>query len=467
LYNIEIKNKLIKNKLKLRICEIVMIGISADFDPVHLGHVKLIEKGREIAEKTGDEVVVYLNKGFSANHAPFFVPFEARRDMALAAGADKVIAIEGLHHRLTLAYSVPIRIARMIEDGVVDYVDAANVATPEIINYAQKFVKQGIFVGIPRNLPNRNVIRWFAVNEFLKEKYGKNMKFHIIPELEFNGKISGREIRRSIIENDMKISEDIKELLPKTTTKILQKELKKGTIPGERSWQDITKRMNTYSRSSLMKISYLNGNAINEIVKGRVYRDEKSIWATFRRAGYGPVLTRLAISAIEEKVTRQEVLNLMKSYEQKGVIPREQTLSKVIERSFYVATQCDKGKQASVANEKFRRNSNIEIDDVPLFIDAGLYLTKFETKIINRNLVTRKGKGKEKEELNPQIYVDKNGKLSCEIKVENKKIKTNLKLPSKEVTYLRYILDSHFIPVSAKVRKIKSGLRIRINIHNK
>ncbi|MEN4007410.1 MAG: adenylyltransferase/cytidyltransferase family protein [Methanobacteriaceae archaeon] len=49
-----------------------MIGISADFDPVHNGHVKLIEKGREIANKTGEEVVIYLNKDYSANHTPIF-----------------------------------------------------------------------------------------------------------------------------------------------------------------------------------------------------------------------------------------------------------------------------------------------------------------------------------------------------------------------------------------------------------
>lgn len=453
-----------------------MIGISADFDPVHLGHVKLIEKGKEIAEKTGDEVVIYLNKGYSANHAPFFTPFEARRDMALAAGADKVVGIEGLHHRLTLAYSVPIRIAMMIEDGVVDYVDAANVSTPEIVKYAQKFVKQGIFVGIPRSLPNRNVIRWFAVNEFLKEKYGRNMDFHIIPELEINdkeangkesiGKISGREIRKSIIENDMEIPEETKELLPKTTIKILQKEIKKGTIPGRRNWDIIKKRMNTCSRPNLMNISYLNGNAINEIIKGRVYRDEESIWATFRRAGYGPVLTRLAISSIEEGVTRQEVVNLMKSYEEKGVIPIEQSVDKVIERSFYVADKCEKGESASVANREFRSNPNIKIDNVPLFIDAGLYLTKFETKVLKRNLNNDLKEETSENKLNPQIYINKDGKLSCEIRVENKKIKTNLRLHSRDVTYIRYILDSQFIPVSTKIIKKKEGFRIRIFIHN-
>lgn len=444
-----------------------MIGISADFDPVHLGHVKLIEKGREIAEETGDKVAIYLNKGFSANHAPFFTSFEARKDMALAAGADKVVGIEGLHHRLTLAYSVPIRIAMMIEDGVMDYIDAANVSTPKIVKYAEKFVKQGIFVGIPRDLPNRNVIRWFAVNEFLKEKYGRNMKFHIIPELEFNGKISGREIRRSIIENDMEIPEQTKELLPKSTIKILEREIKKGAIPEERNWKDINKRMNTCSRPNLMKLAYLNGNAINEIVKGRVYRDEESVWATFRRAGYGPVLTRLAISAIEEKVSRQEVVNLMRSYEKKGVIPHEQSVDKVIERSYYVATQCEKGELASIANEEFRSNPNITMDEIPLSFDAGLYLTKFETKLLNKKLDNKKSEQNQNmsEELIPQIYVDKDGKLSCEIKVDKKKIKTNLKLPAKEVTYLRYIIDSQFIPVSANIIKTKSGFRIRILIN--
>jgi cytidyltransferase-like protein len=78
-----------------------MIGISADFDPLHIGHVKLISKARELADKNGEEVVIYLNKGYSANHAPFFVGYDARSQMAIEAGADRVVPIEGLHHRLT------------------------------------------------------------------------------------------------------------------------------------------------------------------------------------------------------------------------------------------------------------------------------------------------------------------------------------------------------------------------------
>ncbi|MCC7553231.1 MAG: cytidyltransferase [Methanobacteriaceae archaeon] len=429
-----------------------MIGISADFDPVHKGHVKLIEKGREISKETGDKVVIYLNKGYSANHAPFFTGYEARREMALKAGADDVIAIEGLHHRLTLSYSVPIRIAKMIEDGVVDYVDAANVNPQEIQKYSEKFVKQGIFVGIPRNLPNRNVIRWFAVNEFLYKKYNKKMNFHIIPELEFDEKISGREIRRSILENNMKIPEETKELLPKTTIKILEKEIKNGNIPGERNLKAIEKRMNTYSRGKLEKIAYLTGNAINEIVKGRVYRDEESIWAAFRRSGYGPVLTRLAISSIEENVYKSEVLKLMKEYESKDIIPKEQSINRIIERAWYVASEVNEGYLASEADKTFK-SKRIKVNDLPLKIYAGLNLTKFESNLINNGL-------------NGDLYINKDGKIAIELRTEGKKIKTNLRLPAKEVSYLRYIMDSHFIPIEAKIKEVKKGFKVEITIKN-
>ncbi|WP_409199849.1 cytidyltransferase [Methanobrevibacter sp. DSM 116169] len=427
-----------------------MIGISADFDPVHKGHVKLIDKARDISEKTGDKVAIYLNKGYSANHAPFFTSYEARREMALKAGADEVIPIEGLHHRLTLSYSVPIRIARMIEDGVVDYVDAANVSPAEIHKYSEKFVKQGIFVGIPRNLPNRNVIRWFAVNEFLYKKYNKKMNFHIIPELEFDGKVSGRDIRKAILDNDMEIPEYVKEFLPKTTIKILEREIKLGNIPGKRNLNDIEKRMNTYSRGNLEKIAYLTGNAINEIVKGRVYRDEESIWATFRRAEYGPVLTRLAISSIEEEVKKEEVLKLMKDYEAKGIIPPEQSINRVIERAWYVANQS--GIPASEADKEFK-SSKIKVDDVPLKLYAGLNLTKFESKIISDGLTG-------------DLYINKDGKIAIEVKTDGKKIKTNLRLPAKEVTYLRYVMDSHFIPLHSKIIQSKKGYKVEISIQN-
>lgn len=428
-----------------------MIGISADFDPVHNGHVKLIEKGREIANKTGGEVVIYLNKDYSANHAPFFVNYEARREMALKAGAHRVVPIEKLHHRLTLAYTVPIRIAMMIEDGVADYVDAADVSTNKIQKYASSFVKQGIFSGIPRNLPNRNVIRWFAVNEFLYKKYRRKMKFHIIPELKLDGKISGREIRAKIIENNFKISDEVKEVLPKSTVQILKKEIKKGNIPGKRDIETITKRLNTYSRPNLLNIAHLNADAVEAIIKGRRYRNEDQIWASLRMAGYGPVLTRLAISSVEQNVSRMEVFELIKSYEQEGIIPPDQTVESVIERAWFVASSVDKGIKSSKAHEMFRKGMR---DEKPVYvIDAGMHLRSFEVEDLQNRM-------------DASIYVDKNGRLRCQIRTKTRKIKSPLKLPAKHATYLRFLIDSHFIPLRACILKKKEGTRVRIFIGN-
>lgn len=420
---------------------LILIGISADFDPVHKGHEKLISEARKIADRKGKEVVVYLNKGFSANHAPFFVNFEARRDMALALGADDVKSFEGLHHRLVLSYSVPIRLKQMIDDGVTDYITSASISLDEIKSKAQKFIDEGNFVGMPKSYTNRNEIRWYAINEFL----GSKLNYHVVKE--FNKeKYSGRLIRQSIIDNDLTITSEIEELLPKTTVEILNHEIEAGRVPGERNWADIYKRMNTYSRGNLEKIAYLNGNTINEIIKRRVYRDPESIWAVFRRSDYGPVMTRLAISAIEMEVTKKEVMDLMKSYENQGVIPDNQKVQKVIDRAWYVASS---NMDARKANETFRSN-DIEVD-APLSLEAGLNLTKFETKIT-------------KEGINTDLYVDKNGKISVQFKSEGKKIKTNLRLPAVEVTYLRYIMDSHFIPVTGSIKKAKKGFKVKVVI---
>ncbi|WP_296790164.1 adenylyltransferase/cytidyltransferase family protein [uncultured Methanobrevibacter sp.] len=420
---------------------LILIGISADFDPVHKGHEKLIKEARKLADKQNKKVVVYLNKGFSANHAPFFTDFDARSEMALALGADEIRSFEGLHHRLVLSYSVPIRLKQMIDDGVTDYITSASISLDEIKAKAQPFIDEGNFVGMPKSYTNRNEIRWYAINEFL----GSKLNYHIVKE--FNkDKYSGRLIRQSIIDNDMTITDDIKNLLPKTTVEILEREIEAGNVPGERNWKDIYKRMNTYSRGNLEKIAYLNGNTINEIIKRRVYRDPESIWAVFRRSDYGPVMTRLAVSAIEMEVTKKEVMDLMKSYESQGVIPDNQKVQRVIDRAWFVASSNLDGREA---NEKFR-SENIEVD-APLTLEAGLNLTKFETKIT-------------KEGINTDLYVDKNGKISVQFKSEGKKIKTNLRLPAVEVTYLRYIMDSHFIPVSGSIKKAKKGFKVNVVI---
>ena len=422
-----------------------LIAISADFDPVHKGHEELIRKARKLADEKNKKLVVYLNKGFSANHAPFFVDFNARSEMALALGADEVKSFEGLHHRLVLSYSVPIRLKQMIDDGVTDYITSASITLDEIKSKAQKFIDEGNFVGMPKSYTNRNEIRWYAINEFL----GSKLNYHVVKE--FNkDKYSGRLIRQSIIDNDMVIGEDVKKLLPKTTVEILKREIDDGKCPGKRNWADIYKRMNTYSRGNLEKIAYLNGNTINEIIKRRVYRDPESIWAAFRRSDYGPVMTRLAISSIEMDVSKREVMDLMKSYEAEGVIPDNQKVQRVIDRAWYVACEGEKGISAREANNRFR-SENISVDSPPMSIEAGLNLTRFETKIT-------------KDGLNTDLYVDKNGKISVQFKSEGKKIKTNLRLPARDVTYLRYVMDSHFIPVSGSIKKAKKGFKVNVII---
>ena len=275
------------------------------------------------------------------------------------------------------------------------------------------------------------------------------MNYHVVKE--FNKeKYSGRLIRQSIIDNDMVITDDVKELLPDTTVEILEREIEAGRVPGERNWSDIYKRMNTYSRGNLEKIAYLNGNTINEIIKRRVYRDPESIWAVFRRSDYGPVMTRLAISAIEMEVTKKEVMDLMLGYEAEGVIPDNQKVQRVIDRAWYVACEGEKGVSAREANNRFR-SENIIVDTPPSIIEAGLNLTRFETKIT-------------KEGIGTDLYVDKNGKISVQFKSEGKKIKTNLRLPARDVTYLRYVMDSHFIPVSGSIKKAKKGFKVKVVI---
>jgi len=302
--------------------------------------------------------------------------------MALEAGADKIVPIEGLHHRLTLAYTVPLRIAMMIEDGVVDYVDAADISTPRVEKLSAEYARKGIFSGIPRNLPNRNVIRWFAVNDFLYKKYHRKMKFHIIPEYKVGGeKISGRIIRQEILKNQLEIPGNIKQLLPSSTVEILEEEFENHHLPAKRDIKTLTQRLNNYSRSKLLNIAHINADAADELVKGRKYRLENQIWASLRKAGYGPVLSRLAISAVEEDVTKQEVFELIKEYENKGIIPPDMTTDKVTERAWFVASKANEGLASSEAHKMFRKGKKIR--EPPLYsLDAGLHLRTFEVDLL-------------------------------------------------------------------------------------
>ncbi|MDO5852150.1 MAG: cytidyltransferase [Methanobacteriaceae archaeon] len=427
-----------------------IVGISADFDPVHLGHEALIKKALEIA-KDEKEVVVYLNKGTSANHAPFFTNFEARKEMALKLGANRVVGVDGLHHRLNLSYSVPIRMAMMIEDGLTDYVSAANVSSKKIIDYGKEFARKEIFSGIPRNLPNRNVIRWFAVNEFLYKKYNKKVEFHMIPEVEVDGeKISGRVIRKEILDNDLEIPDHIKKLLPSSTVKILKKHISYGNIPEKRDLKEIKWHANKDSLTNLLDTAYINVKAAEKIMDKRSYNFADQIWGSLRMADYGPVLTRLAISCIEKGVTKKEVYDLLLDYEKDGIIPPDQTISKIIDRAWFVAVETSYGIPAQVANKNFFSRKNISIKR-PVTVEGGMYLKSNELKYL-------------KEDVKVGLYVDNKQRIACRMKINKYKIKTPLVLEGHVATYIRLLMDSQFIPLYAKLVHKKKGWRIRISV---
>jgi predicted nucleotidyltransferase len=379
------------------------------------------------------------------------VDYDARRRMALEVGADRVIPIEGLHHRLTMAYTVPIRISMMIQDGVRDYVDAADVSPGQIKKYASRFVKSGIFSGIPRNLPNRNVIRWYAVNEYLGGVLGHKMEFHFIPESKVGDeKISGRIIRREIIENNMEIPYSVQKLLPDSTIRILEEEIENKNVPGERNLDVLLDRLNNYSRPRLLEIAHLNAAAVEEIIQGRKYRKEAPAWASLRKAGYGPVLTRLALSCVEENVTRREVFDLIKNYQKEGIIPPDQRAERVIDRAWFVASSVDRGMESQEAHERFRKGEKIG-PQAPYTVDAGIHLRSFELSSLEEGLPAR-------------LYVDKRGMIACLLKTAERKIKSPLKLPARDATYLRLLLDSQIMPLQGSMVNKKRGWRVRIKV---
>ncbi len=237
------------------------------------------------------------------------------------------------------------------------------------------------------------------MNEFLYQRFKRKMKFHFIPEGKVNGeKISGRQIRREILENNLRIPGSVSKVLPESTVRILEEEIEKGEIPGTRNLDVLLKRLNTSSRHQLLNTAHLNAAAVEHIIQGRWYQAENQVWASLRQAGYGPVLSRLALSCVEEDVTRREIYELIKDYEKQGIIPPDQTMERVVERAWYVSSMVEKGLTSSEAHEKFREGSRTR--DEPLYsFDAGLHLRSFELSSL-------------KEGMEAHLYVDKRGGLS-------------------------------------------------------
>ena len=67
------------------------IGIIAEFNPFHNGHLHLIQKCKELLH--ADRVIVIMSGDFTQRGAPAFVDKFTRTKMALSCGADVVLEL--------------------------------------------------------------------------------------------------------------------------------------------------------------------------------------------------------------------------------------------------------------------------------------------------------------------------------------------------------------------------------------
>lgn len=101
------------------------------------------------------------------------------------------------------------------------------------------------------------------------------------------------------------------------------------------------------------------------------------------------------------------------------------------------------------AHERFMEHPR-SLDGLEKSFKAGISLKKFE--------IERLKEGKE-----AKIYVKENDIISCQI-TDGMKIKSPLILPGVMATYLRLIIDSHFIPFNGKLIKENESFRVQISI---
>ncbi|HHN81313.1 MAG TPA: hypothetical protein ENN11_01670 [Methanomicrobia archaeon] len=446
------------------------VGMGVDFDPVHKGHIHLIKEGK----KVGD-VFAYINEDYTAHHTPPFLTFEARREICEVLGVE-AIPVRGLHYRLPLSYTVPIRIDMMARDGMTDIVDAAasKMSHDRIMEVSRWFAERGMLMGIPRSWEDRNLIRWVAANELHAITHKKRMGYHITPTYKIdNETVSGRYIRRAILETG-RLTAPVRHLLPKESQEVIEHELKEGNIPLKRNMDTLLHVVNTFSVSKLLKIANINVAAAEEIAMGRPYEDEETLHYPLRRAGYQHVLTNLAISCLENKVSRKEVAQLIDNYTKKNVTPKDQRIDSMTDRAFFVA-RASQTVDAVTADAIYRSGIDQfwdgKFDEVaylsgadeatigklyamlpfeapPSELVAGVSLKRYETKHISQRTVCD--------------ITSYGGELYAEFRIPNNVIKGKMRLPAKEVTFVRYLLDSQLVPVNATPLWKDCVLHVRI-----
>ncbi|WP_168168787.1 adenylyltransferase/cytidyltransferase family protein [Methanopyrus sp. SNP6] len=327
-----------------------VIGIAADFDPPHLGHAYLLDRARDF----GDEVVVFLNADYTAHHTPPLLPYRLRREVVLELGADEVIPVRGYHQRFPLAYTVPVRVRLMAEEGVDIILDAGpSRDLDRLREHVERVLEVGDLFSIPPNVPDRNVVRWLAAVEYVNRELGTDVELLLVPELE---EYSGRKIRAALRRSGYSPDSlgKVRRYLPRETFKKLERYLRERTPPiaQRKELLDVLNRAPSYE---LCSIAHLNTIAVREILRGRPFRSERQIWGALRRADYGSVLTRLALANTECRVTSGEIARIALSWCVERLVPENQSPDSMYRRDWFVAALSSRGIKARDADQLYRR----------------------------------------------------------------------------------------------------------------
>ncbi len=332
-----------------------VVGIAADFDPPHRGHAYLLERASEL----GDEVIVFLNADYTAHHTPPLLPYELRAEIALELGADDVQPVRGYHQRFPLAYTVPVRVATMAEHGVDVILDAGPKRNlEEVRHHAERVLKRGDLFSIPKHVPARNLVRWLAAVEMVNELLGTEVSLRIVPELPGH---SGRKIRATLRRAGYSPDalDDVRRQLPDETFRRLKRYLAEERPPIARR-DRLLRGVNEARPDHICSIAHVNTLAARELLRGRPFRSERQLWGALRRAGYGSVLTRLALANLECRVTSAELARISLEWVEQGLVPPGQSPDRMYERDWFVARLSTAGVRARKADELFRSTGSYE-----------------------------------------------------------------------------------------------------------
>ncbi len=327
-----------------------VVGIAADFDPPHRGHAYLLERATEL----GEEVVVFLNADYTAHHTPPLLPYELRAEIVLELGADDVRPVRGYHQRFPLAYTVPVRVATMAEAGVDVILDAGpRRDLEEVRRHAERVLKRGDLFSIPKTVPARNLVRWLAAVELVNRRLGTDVELRIVPELPGH---SGRRIRAALRRADYSPDalNGLRRHLPDETFRRLKRYLSRERPPIARR-ERLVRTANAAGPDRICSVAHVNTLAARELLRGRPFRDERQLWGALRRAGYGSVLTRLALANLECRVTSEELARTALEWVTQGLVPPGQSPHRMYERDWFVARLSAAGVPARTADRLFRR----------------------------------------------------------------------------------------------------------------